>query len=74
MRLDQYLHENRISGAAFARLIGTSQVTVSRYVRGDRFPQPLTIAKIAKATKGKVSVRDWYEQAAERLRTEEAAE
>lgn len=70
MRLKQYLDANGISQAAFARMIGTSQVTVSRYIKGQRFPHPTTIAKIFKATKGKVSVRDWYEQAQEVLKKE----
>lgn len=73
MRLEKYLHDNEISGAAFARIIGTSQVTVHRYIKGHRFPSPKTIAKISAATKGKVSVRDWYEQAAELIREESAA-
>lgn len=72
MRLKQYLDNNGISGAEFARMIGTSQVTVHRYTKGLRFPYPETIAKIHKATKGKVTVRDWYEQAQENLKKKDA--
>ena len=73
MRLEQYLRDNAISGAAFARMIGTSQVSVHRYVNGHRFPSPKTIAKIFEATKGKVTVRDWYEQAQEASQKKDAA-
>lgn len=72
MRLEQYLTDNGISAAAFARMLGTSQVTIYRYKRGLRFPYPETIAKIHKATKGKVTVRDWYEHAQENLKKKDA--
>ncbi|WP_173931363.1 helix-turn-helix transcriptional regulator [Chelativorans sp. Marseille-P2723] len=73
MRLKVYLEEHGISGAAFARMIGTHQVNVHRYMHGQRFPSPQIIAKIDRATKGKVTVRDWYEQAQEGLCKKESA-
>ncbi|WP_318579119.1 helix-turn-helix transcriptional regulator [Ochrobactrum sp. AN78] len=59
-KLRSYLHKNGISHEAFGGIVGVTQVTINRYVRGDRFPSPQMVLKIAKATKGEVSVNDWY--------------
>lgn len=65
MKLEAYLTKNKISQTEFAALIGVTQVTVNRYVKGERFPAPEMIERILKASNKKVAVADWYEQAAE---------
>lgn len=60
MTLNDFLNSKdpRMSHAAFADLIGSTQATVSRYLNGDRFPPPETIRRIVQATKGKVTADD----------------
>ena len=62
MTLEQYLKSQKpkLSHATFAERVGVSQVTINRYIRGDRFPAPAMIEKIHVATKGAVKVTDWY--------------
>lgn len=64
MKLAAYLSKIGIKEPAFAVTIGVAQATVNRYVRGERFPSPEMIARIDAATNHKVTVADWYEQAA----------
>lgn len=65
MKLAQHLATIPMTETAFAEKLGVSQVTINRYVRNERFPDPETIARIAEATDNSVTVADWYEQAAE---------
>jgi transcriptional regulator with XRE-family HTH domain len=65
MKLAQYLSDNKITQLALAEKVGVTQVTINRYVKGERFPDPEMIEKIFQATGQKVSVTDWYKQAAE---------
>lgn len=62
MTLEQYLKSKKpkISHAAFAELVGVSQVTINRYIRGDRFPNKKMIEKIHLATNAAVTAGDWY--------------
>lgn len=60
MTLEKYLENSPLSEAAFAELIGVKQATVNRYVNGKRFPSPVMIQRIEKASKGKVKVMDWF--------------
>lgn len=60
MKLKQYLETTKTSQAALAEALNLSQAAISRYVRGDRFPDRETILKIERATKGKVKPRDWF--------------
>ena len=64
MQLADFLRTRRIKPTDFAVTIGVKQPTVSRYIRNERFPSPDMIARIADATGNKVTVKDWYEQAA----------
>ncbi len=59
-KLKTYLKDNGISHDAFAKEVGATQATITRYVRGDRFPAPDMIVRIAVATKGMISASDWY--------------
>lgn len=63
MTLEKYLATVEKSEAAFARELGVSQVTINRYVRNERYPDPTMIARIEAATGRKVGVQDWYSQA-----------
>lgn len=63
-KLGTYLKDKGLSHEAFAKEVEATQATITRYVRGDRFPTPQMIVKIAKATNGEVSASDWYEKAA----------
>jgi len=60
MKLAQYLSSNDLTETAFADLIDVSQVTVNRYIRGERFPVREIILKIESTTGGQVSAADWY--------------
>lgn len=59
MKLAQYLHDNRISQGDFAKAIGVTQVAVCRYANESRVPGLKLIFAIEKATKGKVTAKDW---------------
>jgi len=64
MQLAKYLSDKHMKATDFAETIGVKQPTVSRYLRNERFPSPDMIARIYAATGNKVTVKDWYEQAA----------
>lgn len=59
MKLAKYLTDNGISQGDFAKTIGVTQVAVSRYANETRVPGLKLIFAIDKATKGKVTVKDW---------------
>lgn len=62
MKLQDFIKSNDgMTHASFGALVGVTQATINRYVRGERFPSPDMIRKIEAATSGKVSVIDWYE-------------
>ena len=62
MTLEQYLlsRDPKISHEDFGKIVGVTQATINRYVRGERFPSPEMIAKIQNATEELVCVTDWY--------------
>lgn len=61
MRLSEFLENNDISVAEFARLIGVkSRATVYRYAEGLRIPDEVVMPKIFSATNGKVTANDFY--------------
>lgn len=59
MNLAQYLADNGITEAEFARQTGLYQSTIHRIKRG-AVPGPATMAAIVKATDGKVQPNDFY--------------
>lgn len=75
MKLAKYLSDNKITATALAQDVGVAQPTIHRYMRNERFPDPEMIERISMATKRKVTVADWYAQAAEHRasKTESAA-
>lgn len=61
MQLHEYLSNNGISQAEFARLIGESPQNVQRYVSGKRRPSDdETYQNIAHVTSGQVTANDFY--------------
>lgn len=60
MTLAQYLHSKEMTEAAFAAHLNVSQVTVHRYIKGQRFPDRETILRISELTDGRVSPADWF--------------
>ena len=64
MKLADYLAKTGLKETAFAQALKVSQVTINRYVRNERFPDPEMIDRIFKATGKQVTVADWHQQAA----------
>lgn len=61
MTLSDYLREQGIRPSQFAEQIGLPASTITRILKDPaRVPRPETIALIADATEGKVSLADWY--------------
>lgn len=61
MKLADYLAAEHISAAEFARRIGTTRASASRWVKGKRIPRPDAMQAIKAATCGKVSADDFHE-------------
>lgn len=59
MRLSEYLSMRGLTQTAFAAQIGTSVETVSRYLKGTRWPRPLVMGCIVRETKGLVGPDDF---------------
>lgn len=66
MRLGTYLERRKLSQSRFAVLIGSTQQSVGRYVRGVRMPSLDEMAAIHNETHGKVSARDFFIHMAEK--------
>lgn len=63
-KLKAYIAENSINCADFAQMIGVSNVSLWRYMAGERLPAPRILSKIHKVTKGAVSPNDFLRRAA----------
>jgi transcriptional regulator with XRE-family HTH domain len=61
MKLETYLTTKKIRHADFAKELGVTQVTVSRYANGARKPSLAMALKIEDLTKKKVRVSDWFD-------------
>lgn len=59
MRLPEWLRANGVSQVAFARRIGTSAASVTRYCGGNRMPRPAQLVAIDRETKGAVTANDF---------------
>ncbi len=59
MQLATYLENEKLTDAAFARLIGVERQAVGRYKAGERFPEKPILVKIYEATGGQVSANDF---------------
>lgn len=60
MTQNEYRAEHELTLEAFGALIGHSSVTVGRYETGHRIPSPEIMAKIHKATNGRVTPNDYH--------------
>jgi transcriptional regulator with XRE-family HTH domain len=60
MTLRQYLQENGLSQAQFARKLGVKSETVRRYLVGERIPDKEKMAQIAFLTREQVTANDFY--------------
>lgn len=60
MQLRQYLSENNLTAKSFSDLLGVSEFTVGKWVRGERIPRPEVMRKIAEVTNGKVRADDFF--------------
>ena len=59
MQLYKYLTTYNILQSEFAKKIGVTQPTLSRYVNGESLPSVVIGARIEKATSGEVACGDW---------------
>jgi len=48
----------------FGKLVPASKAAVCKWENGHAVPRPATIKRIAKLTKGSVSVETWFKEAA----------
>lgn len=71
--LDAYLTEEKVRQEDLAARIRRSQVAVSRYANGARFPDADTARAIEQATDGVIAFSLWQATAIERFGIGEAA-
>lgn len=60
MKLSDYLKKEKMSASEFAELVGVDKSTISRILRGKRYPRRATVEAIRKATDNRVTVADLY--------------
>lgn len=63
MQLGEWLRSEGISQAELARRIDVNESTISRLLKGTRRPSTTLIEDIRRATRNKVTFRDWVERA-----------
>lgn len=73
MKLRQYRDTHNLTLAQMAEQVGVSEVSMSRYERGDRMPRPEVMRKIGEVTGGAVRPNDFF-GAEEEIAAEEPAE
>ncbi len=59
MHLKEYLSLNSITSKDFAKHLGVSKISISRYINGVRIPRKKILEKIFKLTKGFVTANDF---------------
>jgi transcriptional regulator with XRE-family HTH domain len=64
MKLADYLDNHGLTKSDFAEIIGVSEETIRRYIKGTRIPERETMEKIALATACKVTANDFFGMAA----------
>jgi len=60
MKLRKYLSYRGISSKEFAMRLDVSLGAVRKWRTGERIPRPHIVSRIARATRGSVSPKDWY--------------
>ena len=73
MKLDRYLEITKQTRADFAQLVGVTEVSLSRYITGNRIPRPSLLKKIAFASDGAVMPNDFVDIDIERISKKETA-
>ena len=61
MKLKDYMVVHGVGLTEMARLLGVSEVAVSRYRQGARRPSPDVMRRIIRVTKGAVTPNDFYD-------------
>ena len=59
MLLKEYLQLNKISSKQFSRILKVSEISISRYINGNRIPNKKILKAIFKETNGFVSANDF---------------
>ena len=59
MLLKEYLQLNKISSKQFSRILKVSEISISRYINGNRIPNKRILRAIFKETNGFVSANDF---------------
>jgi DNA-binding transcriptional regulator YiaG len=62
MKLAEYLTKEKMRPAHFAVRLGVPVSTVTRWLNGERTPSLASMATITKATKGRVTSKDFLHQ------------
>lgn len=63
MKLAAWLRTKDMTATAFGLLVNvTNKQTMSRYIRGDRFPPPDVLVRIRAVTDGEVTADDFADQ------------
>ncbi|HFU4449782.1 TPA: helix-turn-helix domain-containing protein [Streptococcus suis] len=62
LNLEEWIAHRRMKKAHFARLVGVSPVTVSRWISGDRTPAGYLIAQICDVLECHPSEIKWHER------------
>lgn len=60
MKLSEFLQENGMTQTAFSEQIGCKPAVISRYVNGERIPEPEIMKNIHEITGGLVTANDFY--------------
>lgn len=60
MKIKDYLKLYKISNIQFSKKIGVSNISLSRYINGERIPEKNILTKIFKLTSGLVDANDFY--------------
>lgn len=71
--LTQYLEQEGISQAEFARRVGVTQPTVNRWIAGTADPRREKVAEIERLTNGAISHAFWHSPDRPRVSSEDAA-
>ncbi len=76
MKLKNYLKLYKISNIEFSKKIGISNISLSRYINGERIPEKNTLNKIFQLTNGLVDANDFllFKSNSEELTDEEKKE
>ena len=60
MKLVEYLTVSGITLSNFAKSVGVSQASMSRYTAGNRVPRPAILRRIVAASDGAVQANDFF--------------